>query len=42
MLIENFIPALRDYGLKKNHELSAELVHAVARDALLLGEQRNA
>ncbi|VVD68655.1 AAA family ATPase [Pandoraea commovens] len=40
MLIENFIPALRDYGLKKNHELSAELVHAVARDALLLGDQR--
>lgn len=42
MLIENFIPALRDYGLKKKHELSAELVHAVARDALLLGDQRHA
>jgi DNA transposition AAA+ family ATPase len=39
MLLENFIPALRDYGLKK-HALSADLVHAVARDALLLGDAR--
>jgi len=39
MLIENFIPALRDYGLKR-HAMSADLVHAVARDALLLGDAR--
>lgn len=39
MLVENFIPALRDYGLKK-HAMSADLVHAVARDVLLLGESR--
>lgn len=38
MLIENFIPALRDYGLKKDHELTVELVHAVAQKALLLGD----
>lgn len=38
MLVEDLIPAIRDYGLKK-HKLSADLVHAVARDVLSLSEQ---
>lgn len=36
MLVEVLIPAVRDYGLKK-HELSADLVHKVAKDVLSLG-----
>lgn len=35
MLTEGLIPAVRDYGLKK-HSMSADLVHAVARDVLSL------
>lgn len=35
MLTEGLIPAIRDYGLKK-HPMSADLVHAVARDVLSL------
>lgn len=35
MLVEGLIPAIRDYGLKQ-HEMSATLVHAVARDVLSL------
>lgn len=36
MLVEDLIPAIRDYGLK-NYELSADLVHKVANDVLSLG-----
>lgn len=36
VLVESLIPAIRDYGLSK-HKLSAELVHAVAKDVLSLG-----
>lgn len=36
VLVEALMPAIRDYGLKK-HTLSAELVHAVAKDVLSLG-----
>lgn len=35
VLVESLVPAIRDYGLKK-HVLSAELVHAVAKDVLSL------
>lgn len=35
MLVEDLIPAIRDYGLRL-HPLSAELVHAVASDVLSL------
>jgi len=35
MLTEGLIPAIRDYGLKK-HPMSADLVHAIARDVLSL------
>lgn len=35
MLVEDLMPAIRDYGLKK-HPLSADLVHAVAADVLSL------
>jgi DNA transposition AAA+ family ATPase len=35
MLAEGLIPAIRDYGLKK-HPMSADLVHAIARDVLSL------
>lgn len=35
MLTEGLIPAIREYGLKK-HTMSADLVHAVARDVLSL------
>lgn len=35
MLVEGLIPAIRDYGLKKN-TMSADLVHAIARDVLSL------
>lgn len=35
VLVEALVPAIRDYGLKK-HKLSAELVHAVAKDVLSL------
>lgn len=39
MLIENFIPALRDYGLKK-YPLTAELVEQVAEKVLFMGGMR--
>lgn len=35
MIVEDLIPAVRDYGLKK-HPLSGDLVHAVAKDVLSL------
>lgn len=35
MLVEGLIPGIRDYGLKK-HDLSADLVHAVAKEVLSL------
>lgn len=35
VLVEDLIPAIRDYGLKK-HPLCADLVHAVAKDVLSL------
>ena len=35
VLVESLVPAIRDYGLKK-HDLSADLVHAVAKDILSL------
>ena len=36
MLVENLIPAVRDYGLKQGHELEAALVHDIARQVLNL------
>lgn len=36
MLVENLIPAVRDYGLKQGHALEAELVHDIAQQVLNL------
>ena len=36
MLVENLIPAVRDYGLKQGHALEAALVHDIAQQVLNL------
>jgi DNA transposition AAA+ family ATPase len=36
VLVEDLIPAIRDYGLPQHGVLSADLVHAVAKDVLSL------
>lgn len=36
MLTENLIPSVRDFGVKKDKELNADLVHAVAKQVLNL------
>ncbi len=37
VLVEDLIPAMRDYGLPQHEKLSADVVHAVAKDVLSLG-----
>ncbi|MGI1671976.1 MAG: AAA family ATPase [Neptuniibacter sp.] len=36
MLVEDLIPAVRDYGLKKDHELSVDLIDSIANQVLNL------
>lgn len=40
VLCEGLLPAIHDYGLRQGHALSADLVHAVAKDVLSLKPRR--
>ncbi len=40
MLVEDLIPAVRDYGLKKDHELSVDLIDSIAHKVLNLSLKR--